>query len=315
MTSLADRARTALDAGRFDLPALGVGRTPERWAALIDLATDDVDLARLAEAHVDGVQILNEAGIEAADGCLMGVWASEHPERPVTIAGRSALTITLAGSKAFCSGAGIVDEALVTVSTPSGPLLVRVPGSLLGPERIDDTGWKVAALREVRTARVDLGGLVVPAGAIVGPPGWYLERLGFWQGALGPAACWAGAAIGLVHQAVRESSDDPHALAHVGAMGADERALRSLFDVAGREIDARPAHDDDLVRALAVRHTVDLLCADVEARFARCLGPRSLVSDEAAAERLQALSIYRRQCHGERDLAALGAALVHGSGP
>jgi len=315
MTSLADRARTALDAGRFDLPALGVGRTPERWAALIDLATDDVDLARLAEAHVDGVQILNEAGIEAADGCLMGVWASEHPERPVTIAGRSAQTITLAGSKAFCSGAGIVDEALVTVSTPSGPLLVRVPGSLLGPERIDDTGWKVAALREVRTARVDLGGLVVPAGAIVGPPGWYLERLGFWQGALGPAACWAGAAIGLVHQAARESSDDPHALAHVGAMGADERALRSLFDVAGREIDARPAHDDDLVRALAVRHTVDLLCADVEARFARCLGPRSLVSDEAAAERLQALSIYRRQCHGERDLAALGAALVHGSGP
>ena len=311
MTSLADRTHSALAAGTLDLPAIGEA-TADRLAALIELAIDDVDLARLAEAHTDAVQILREAGTDAPAGRLLGVWASEHPKMQVTaVEGRGpADPLTLTGTKPFCSGAGIVDEALVTVSTAAGPVLVRVPGEQLGPERIDATGWKVAGLRDARTATVDFEGIVIPADAVIGPPRWYLDRPGFWAGALAPAACWAGAGIGLVRTAIREASDDPHALAHVGAMAADERALRSLFASAGREIDTRAP---DTVRwhilALEVRHVVDTLCADIEERFARCLGPRSLAFDEAAADRRQALSIYRRQCHGERDLAALGAAV------
>lgn len=310
MSSLAERTRTALADGDLDLAVLGGGRTARRWAGLLALAVADVDLARLGEAHVDGVQILCEAGIEAAPGTLYGVWASEHPTMPVTIVQRSSSELTLMGSKAFCSGAGIVDEALVTVASEDGPLLVRVPRALIGPDRINDTAWKVAALRDVRTATVDLDDVVVPAEAVVGPPRWYLERPGFWPGALGPAACWAGAAIGLVHLAVRQASADPHSRAHLGAMSADERALRSLFDVAGREVDAAGLDDSGAkIRALEVRHLVDMICADVEDRFTRCLGPRALAFDAVAADRLQALGIYRRQCHGERDLAALGAML------
>ncbi|WP_421118635.1 hypothetical protein ACE2AJ_14865 [Aquihabitans daechungensis] len=309
MSSPAERVRSALADGRLELPPVGEGRTADRWRALVELAVLDVDLARLAEAHVDAVQILHEADRGPEPGQVLGVWASEHPAAPVRLsAPNAAQDRTLSGSKAFCSGAGIVDAALVTVMAPEGPLLVQVPGALLGPVRIDDTAWKVAALRGVRTATVDLDGVVVPADAVVGPPGWYLGRPGFWAGAVGAAACWAGAAIGLVHLAARRSSDDPHALAHLGAMTADERALRSVLHVAGLEQDAGDGGAGAVQRrALEVRHLVDVLCADIEDRFARCLGPRGLVFDAAAAERRQAVSIYRRQCHGERDLAVLGA--------
>jgi alkylation response protein AidB-like acyl-CoA dehydrogenase len=308
MAPLAERARDALADGRLELPALGGGNTPGRWTALVELAADDVDLARLGEAHVDAVEILREAGIDAPEGALLGVWASEHPSASVTVEALDGDDVVLRGRKAFCSGAGIVDEALVTAGSPDGPVLVRVPGAAMSPERIDLTAWEAPALRAVRTGTVDLDGLVLPASAVVGPPGWYLDRPGFWRGALGPAACWAGAAIGLVRLATERTGDDPHALAHLGGLVAAERVLRSVLDVAGREIDACPPDPDaDRRRALEVRHAIDATCADVEERFARDLGPRALAFDGAAAERLQALGIYRRQCHGERDLATLGA--------
>lgn len=312
MTPLCERVHQALGDGRLTLPPIGGGQTAERWAALVALAADDIDLARLAEAHVDAVQILAESDTVAAPDQVLGVWAAEHPDATVTAAwepGGERLVLT--GSKAFCSGAGIVDAALVTVAAPEGTLLVQVPVGCLEDGRIDATTWKVRALDDVQTATVDLTGIAVSRDQVVGDPGWYLDRPGFWDGATGPAACWAGAAIGLVRIARRRSSHDPHALAHLGAMSAGDRALRSVLDGAGREQDAAPAGTlSARRRALEVRHIVDAICADIEERFARCLGPRALALDAAVADRLQALSIYRRQCHGERDLAVIGADIA-----
>jgi hypothetical protein len=39
---------------------------------------------------------------------------------------------------------------------------------------------------------------------------WYLTRPGFWHGALGPAACWAGGAIGLIDAVCTLNKRDPH---------------------------------------------------------------------------------------------------------
>ena len=52
----------AVESGRLNLPMPGSGRTRERWAALADLAEQDLSLARLAEGHVDALAILAELG-------------------------------------------------------------------------------------------------------------------------------------------------------------------------------------------------------------------------------------------------------------
>ena len=50
----------AVESGRLNLPLPGGGRTRERWAALADLAEEDLSLARLAEGHADALAILAE---------------------------------------------------------------------------------------------------------------------------------------------------------------------------------------------------------------------------------------------------------------
>ena len=43
-------------------------------------------------------------------------------------------------------------------------------------------------------------------------------------------------------------------------------------------------------------------------RFGRALGPRPLIRDADVIRRITEVQLYVRQCHAERDLAALGAA-------
>lgn len=307
--TLVDRVRALQAAGRLDLAPIGAGHTAERWQALAELARHDVSEARIVEAHVDAVQILGEAGRPVPARSLFGVWASEHPRWTVT--GTVADDrIELHGAKAFCTGAGIVDHALITATVDGRHALLEVPLQDLAPERIDPSGWVNHALADTVTAVVDLDGLNVAASAQVGADRWYLDRPGFWDGAIGPAACWAGAALGLVDHAAAHPPSDPHGRAHLGALEALAWELRAVLDQSGHQIDAaaRSGTEDAAVaqrRALVVRHLVDTACAEIQDRFARALGPRPLVSDPAVIERDHALSLYRRQSHAERDLEAL----------
>ena len=109
-------ARAALDAGLLDLPLPGRGATTERLTALADLGTVDLDLARLAEAHVDAVAILADLGSAVPGDGLWGVWAANPPTDPL-VARRVGDGWLLDGTKPWCSGAGCCDHALVTART------------------------------------------------------------------------------------------------------------------------------------------------------------------------------------------------------
>jgi hypothetical protein len=142
---------------------------------------------------------------------------------------------------------------------------------------------------------------------VIGGPNWYLDRPGFWHGALGPAACWAGGAIGLVDAARRVSREDPHFRAHMGALEANEWALQAILTEAGRQIDADPGDSAGVghKRALMARHLIERTCTEVLDHFGRATGPTLLAFDAAVAQRYAELTLYIRQCHAERDLAEI----------
>src|ERR1700722_12363131 len=78
----------AVESGRLNLPLHRGGRNRARWAALADLAEEDLSLARLAEGHVDALAILAELGAaEAPTASRWGVWAAQPPG-PGLAAGR-----------------------------------------------------------------------------------------------------------------------------------------------------------------------------------------------------------------------------------
>jgi alkylation response protein AidB-like acyl-CoA dehydrogenase len=294
------RLRQLYRKGALDIPFPGAGRTAERHRQLADWARADLSLARLAEAHADAMAILHEAGRQPDDG-LYGVWAAETPGHGLRL-DSGAVT----GSKMFCSGAGLIDHALVTVKGRLLDVDLRCcPESLA----MDETVWKPLAFAETNTATVHF--LDTPVSQIVAEDDWYLKRTGFWHGACGPAACWAGGALGLLDYALNTVRDEPHALAHVGGISADGWALQAYLDAAGCQIDQDP-NDGELAQTLAltVRHLVEQAASDVLRRIGRAFGPRPLAFDCGVSKRYQELELYIRQSHAERDLEALGQGLM-----
>jgi alkylation response protein AidB-like acyl-CoA dehydrogenase len=274
----------------------------------MEVARESLSLARLAEAHWDAIAILAEAGREPEPGMLYGVWASSGAHQLLLAPGESGFTVS--GSKMFCSGAGLLDRTLLTVDVPEQRLVEVDLRRNANTIQFDESVWKTSAFAETRTAAVTFVTTPVSAKDLIGAPGWYLERPGFWHGACGPAACWAGGAVGLVDYAMRQPREDPHTLAHLGGMQAAVWALRSYLDSAGREIDEEPDKPVEArMRALMVRHLVEQACTDVLRRLPRAYGPHPLAMDADISRRYQELDLYLRQCHAERDLESLGRDL------
>lgn len=305
--------RARLDTFDLDLPKPGAGATPARHRALMEVGRRDLPAGRLAEAHTDALAILAEAGREPAPGALYGVWASEPPGARLDLRATPGGWI-LEGEKHFCSGLGICDAALVTAFAPdeAEPRLVEVDLTAARDRvTVDTTTWATPALAETGTGTISFHRVEVPADAVVGDPGWYLRRPGFWHGALGPAAVWAGGATGLVDAVLDRAPGDDHQRARRGALRAAAWELAAVLDVAGDQIDADPEdrRGERTSRALGVRHLVERSCTGVIDLASRALGPGPLAFDPTIGRRVAELGLYIRQDHGEADLALLDRSL------
>lgn len=278
-----------------------------RYRVLCRIGRADLSIARLVEAHSDALAILAEAGHSVRQDALYGVWASDGPKgqlRAVLVNGLWHLN----GVKQFCSGAPFVTAALVTARARDGLLLFDVP--------LDAHGIKVGApcsanlaLVETGTTSVEFDNVAIAGACSVGSPDWYLSRPGFWHGAIGPAACWAGGALSLIDGARGVNRRDPHSRAQLGALEAAAWSFATWLDAAGREIDQDPAdrHHNARRRALIVRHLIERTCVEVLDRFGRATGPQLLAFNCQIARQHSALSLYIRQCHAERDLEVINS--------
>ncbi len=309
-----------LVSGRLELPLPASGLTAERWQRLASLAEEDVVSARLAEAHLDAVAILDELGAEPPRGDqLWGVWAAESRDTSV-IATPTADGFILNGVKQWCSGAGLCGHALVTAAlddaaeTRRGLFAIAIDDCAVTPlpSTWSNIGMADSDTRAVRFANA-------PAMA-VGDPGAYLERPGFWYGAIGVAACWLGAARRVAEPLYRRAADnaaDPHALAHLGAVDAALAAGSSMLDAAAAQIDRDPLDRNGTAQLLArrVRVVVERAADETITRTGRALGPGPLCQDSGHAQRVADLTVYIRQSHAERDLAELGQLAAAHSRP
>jgi hypothetical protein len=145
----------------------------------------------------------------------------------------------------------------------------------------------------------------------VGGPDAYIERPGFWHGAVGVAAVWYGGARGVAAAFPTAHARRPlhaHALAHAGAVDAALAAAGSLLGAAAEEFDADPTDTGLTARRTAgrVRAVVEAAAAETSVRTGRALGPGPLATDPDHARRVDDLALYLRQSHAELDLEELG---------
>jgi alkylation response protein AidB-like acyl-CoA dehydrogenase len=304
---------SAVESGRLDLPLPGSGATWRRWAALADLAEEDLSLARLGEGHADAAAILAElGGPPPRPGSRWGVWAANPPGPNVT-ASRQDGGWVLRGTKQYCSGARACTHALVTARAGDEERLFAVAADGLD---LHAGSWPATGMAGSDT--LDVGFPAVPAEP-VGPPGAYTGRPGFSHGGAGVAACWYGGARGVARTLARAAAKrdvGPHALAHLGAVDIALRTTRAALVRAADEIDADPGdlRGEGALRALRVRALAEATASDVLARTGRALGAGPLSHNEAHSRAVADLTVYLRQHHAERDLARLGELVAeHGT--
>jgi alkylation response protein AidB-like acyl-CoA dehydrogenase len=297
-----------LDSGRLELPLPASGRTLERWQRLASLAEEDIVAARIVEAHVDAVAIIDELGGKPPElGQLWGVWAAESSDAVLNATDVQG-AFTLNGTKVWCSGAGFCTHALVTARLEDGRRgLFAVAVVDPAVKALPSTWWN-AGMAGSDTRSVQFTNAHAVA---VGDPGDYLSRPGFWHGAIGVAACWLGGARRVadpLYRCAASDSADAYSLAHLGAVDAAIAAGDAMLTAAAAQVDADPFDRSDSAELLArrVRAIVEHAADEAISRTGRALGPGPLCQDGRHAQRVADLSIYIRQSHAERDLAALG---------
>lgn len=294
------------------LPLPGAGQTLQRWQALALVGSRDLSLAKLYEGHTDALAILAE--LDRSDGppnAVWGVWCAEPPQARVELVREDGGEYHLTGTKAWCSGAHGVSHAVVSCWNTAGePCLAAVD---MRHERVTVSadGWPAVGMRD--SASVDVVFDRAPA-RIIGQPGAYVARPGFWHGGAGVAACWYGAATALATQlwtvCAQAGAEQALRLAQLGEIDVTLAACAALIRSTAAAIDRDPAADT-MQEALRMRLAVDSAATAVLSLATRALGAGPLCKDHRFAKLAADLPVFLRQGHDQRDFAALGKRVSH----
>ncbi|UQX88833.1 hypothetical protein M6D93_02245 [Jatrophihabitans telluris] len=302
--------------GAGELPLPGKGQTLQRWQFLAAVAAEDVGLVKLVESHADALAILAELGAPApAADTSWAVWAAEPPSARLRVsspqppASGVSSAVTVSGRKAWCSGGPWLTHALVTAWTADErQCLVAIRLDHDGVS-VTDEGWAAVGMGRVPSGDVLFDD--VPA-TLVGAPGDYVDRAGFWHGGAGVAACWFGGVVPFVAALAGavDSRDDPHSAAHFGAIDVSATSVGALLRATASWIDENPSAPA-MIAALRAREAAEQHVQLVLGRAGRALGAGPLCRDPDLAQRFADLAVFVRQSHAERDLATLGRAVAH----
>ncbi|MNU33834.1 hypothetical protein D3C71_224010 [compost metagenome] len=309
-SALQQMMQELIDCGSTVLPMPGQGQTLERWRMLAAVSASDLALVKLFEGHTDALAIMTELEPDTpiATGAW-GTWAAEPHFARVNIVDRQADQVYLQGRKAWCSGAPMLDRALLTTwDEQHRPQLVAVDLRQSGISTVGES-WQAVGMGSTASVDVAFEGAL---GRCVGLPGQYVGRPGFWQGGGGIAACWYGAACalaGYLREHCGQPHHDAHAAAHLGAVDAALCAASASLRETATWIDANPRRSAEIpVRRL--RAQVETTVNSVLEHVGRALGATPFCRNAHFARLGADLPVFIRQSHAEKDLAALGELIA-----
>lgn len=298
--------------GTLDLPFAGRGATGARWSVLAALGRHDLCVARLAEGHVDAIAILDQAGRTTDSTALYGVWASQAGGARVR-AERRGRSWVLDGTIPFCSGAGLIDRALIT-GFPAGAADVEPDPAeqLLFDVELSDPAvrprpgtWPALGMDATASLEVGIESLSLSAEAAIGRSGFYTGRPGFQWGGAGVAAVWLGGAAAAADEALTVHRLDTHRLSILGSLASQLAAADALIARTAAEIDDRPS-GDHTTAAMHCRAVVEAVARQAIATVPMVVGPARMSQDRRLAQHLADLQLYIGQYHPGADPALVG---------
>lgn len=237
------------------------GGTAPLMRALRRIGRASLPLGRLFEGHVNALRLVaaygtpeqaEEAAADARAGRLFGVWAAEVPERGLVLEEGMR---RLRGGKIWCSGAGLVERALVPARAPDGVRMLLLPLPV-GTGRADLSVWTASGMRASATGNMDFEGMEVGPEALIGPPEAYFAQPGFSGGAWRFLAVHLGGIEAVVealrrHLAATGRGGDPHQQARLGLALAEAETARLWVREAARVAEGPEAGDPEALGGAA----------------------------------------------------------------
>lgn len=276
-----------------------VSSTLIRWQILSYVAGVDLTIAKWFESHLDALSILHEVGYGGVDQGLWAVWAAESHSDPIRYEQGK-----IVGTKEWCSGANMVDHALMTYrNTADESQLIIVDMHQSGIE-IDNEEWQAVGMQATDTATLQFH--EVPASQ-VGKANAYLERVGFWHGAAGVAACWHGATVYLASYLISAYHQKPnhYKAMYIGQISTALAVTQQYFYHVADLIDNQPQISHELaIRQL--RSQVEKVARQVMEIVGQALGAAPFCRNSHFARLSADLPVFIRQSHGAFDLQKIG---------
>jgi hypothetical protein len=281
-------------------PVNGEGSgTLSRWQILAYVAGIDLTIAKWFESHLDALSILHEVGYDKADQGLWAVWAAEGHSDPIHYQQGK-----ISGTKAWCSGANIVDRALMTYRDKNGQSQLLIVDMQQTGIEIDNEEWQAVGMQATDTATLKFHEV---SATQVGRANKYLERVGFWHGAAGVAACWYGATAYLADyliSAYQQKPNDYKAM-YLGQISTALAVTQQYFYHVADLIDSQPQLSHELaIRQL--RSQVEKVARQVMEVVGQALGAAPFCCNAHFARLSADLPVFIRQSHGAFDLQKIG---------
>ena len=270
-----------------------------RWQILAYVSSIDLTIAKWFESHLDALSILHELGYKNDTNGLWAVWASEGHPNPLRYQQGK-----ISGTKAWCSGANIVDHGLMTYRDEHGHSQLIIVDMRQSGIAIENSNWHAVGMQATDTATVEFNQV---SAHNVGAANAYLERVGFWHGAAGIAACWYGAAAQLTSYlliAYQQKPNDYKAM-YLGQIGTALAVTRQYFCYVSDLIDTEPQRSHELV-IRELRSQVEKVARLVMESVGQALGAAPFCSNAHFARLSADLTVFIRQSHGAFDLQKIG---------
>ncbi|WP_458094384.1 acyl-CoA dehydrogenase family protein [Roseomonas sp. WA12] len=289
------------------------------FEALRLVGRTSLPLGRLFEGHMNALRLVmtygtrtqqRSAAEDARAGCLFGVWNTEGSSVSLRMEDG-----VLRGGKILCSGAGLVERALVTGRQggegPPQMLVVPLPR---GTERASLAGWTPHGMRASATGSIDLDGIPVTSDMLLGEPDIYFRQPDFSSGAWRFLAVQLGG-IEAVAEALRAHllrtgrGENPHQAARFGEVLTATETARLWVHRAALMAEQRTAPSDHLVAYVNLaRGAVERAGLDVMEVATRSVGLQGLMRPHPLERLMRDLATYLRQPAPDHALVSGAAA-------
>lgn len=281
------------------VPFPAAGETLKRWQTLSQVSAVNLSLGKLFESHLDAMAILHELNIPANPHQLWAVWAAEGGVQPLQLD-----QDRLSGVKTWCSASSWVESGLLTYRDEHNRSQLLVVDMQQPGIQHDQSAWQAVGMQQTLTAQLQFNQVSVKK---VADPHAYLDRVGFWHGAAGVAACWYGATVALAEYLQQELLRKPHAYKamYLGEISRDLIATQALFYRVADLIDQQPKFPHQL-QIQALRAQVEATALNVLIQVGKALGAAPYCTNAHFAQLAADLPVFIRQSHAAFDLECIG---------